>query len=373
MRTKSKNAGNSPVEAKSMGKTYGLAPECFQSLIQLLKRVEPLRSYADAVITKKERKGIPPSLTESGYKKLCSDYRQFEEKHGVRLAAAARTVIEQGWPEHTDRQVLDLYRKSVDRQNAAPPLYKNLAEHPCEKVQAKRRKQGYRLDHDLRQGRPMGPILCEKPSDELPGLAARINLMFAEGGQGFSAPDFIPKNALGLSFQELADHVSGMVMKDLTGNHIPVPDHILHFVLGAWFGQRVRAIDLKQLRSIEITVPLDCPANIRDREISKIVSSWRERRRKSGLDLEVRDSLASSRKDMNLLPRRLRILCANQEDRELPREAGFTTKGNDLWGSFITALHGYLCEEGYQIDFDVLDECAAGAKDRMRSARDDAE
>lgn len=347
---------------------FGLKPACFAALVSLLERVKPLREVADAD-PKKPRK--LKAVSNNTVKQLLADANAFEPEHEITVAQAANIALMNGWPQHTDSQIQDLYRKSEVRQQQAPPI--GLTHFPdlSPERQDVQRKQGYRLDHELRQGLPEGPEYRRSLDELAEDYADRLRQLAVDHGiAAYTKPDFFASRR-GMTLAELASRIAKTGRtRDASGKLLPMPEHVLVDLLAADQFFVVREDELATLREIYVRVSLDCPSDQRDHAIERIVAEWKHRREEAGLSIAVRDTLAAKREDMRRLAKRLRALRGTQGFRN--RKQTTVAAGTDAanWDRFVERLHKYLGEEGHEMDLKDLSELAEAAKQDMTRSED---
>lgn len=362
---------------------FGLEDQCYRALLKVVERVEPLAVFADAA----QSTGEPgKGASETALSRLHESLSEFNAlSNGMTIAHAARTAIAHGWPQHTPQQVTDNYRKSPERRAKAPPIGSAISGYLSPEARDEMKRSGYQFDHALRQGAPIGPGFCRSPEDDIASYALSLNRLVVEGGWPDTNPLWQDPSRMrpppyDVTLTELGECVAKhpQALRAPGGAPITVPPHVMLAIMATDNYVKVREPNLANLREVFIMVPLDCPTDVRDREVQRIVNEWRERRQAAGGEIPVRDTLARRRDNMQRLARRVRVLLGAQGGgRQLPHTAqGMAASGNTGLAAFVQSLHEALSADGHHMSISDLEdavETALQAMQRDSAGRPDPE
>ena len=333
------------------------------------------------IIEIEQRNGVSDSETVRGVLQLVADY---EHDYHANLKADIETILANDYPPRpTDEHVLDNLRKT----KAGEKIKKAIPHRPVPGLsEQEAANKSACHDNEHRRGLPRGPTLCTDVENYFIALIASIKegVFRAQGWDNFLDPDRPDpriKNAQTqrpFSVREIATAVGEHAkMMDTDGNH---PD----FREGVWFSafERIKAgcdmqeifpMQLPTLPHIFVAIPLDCPDDDRDREIQRIVNTWRQHRQRAWEEIKVRtgeDLSYTTRDTRSAVTGRLRGLAERISDARKQRHEHGNRKTSNPEYSFQLSAIQTACAEVLQkeITTELADQFLGVMRDALAVA-----
>ncbi len=308
---------------------YGLNDACFDDLEALRKMYPDELSDKPKRNRPSQKQPLTPAQTDA----LLDKADAFLERHGITIAEAVKKVLANGWPA-SEQRILDMYRNSEQRQINVVPMFQTTEIKAEDENPAKQTEVFY--DYCERQGPPTGPRYCDSYRQYIEEILVPIaNWMASEHGDWFDDPsarippfssadrkEFLPPHILNAedvttknitSKTSLLDHLSApqnthRITIEEIADDVKIPPAIMERIITEASHLAIFPYQIKALRRVEITLPIDCPEEIRNSVLDQIVYEWKELRNKAGYDYKPRNRYNGLIADMKGLVHRIEEL-----------------------------------------------------------------
>lgn len=239
------------------------------------------------------------------------------------VAAAVERMLANGWAgagEENDASVLERYRKSEARQKVAEPVFPWVSPDVNTGGGHTNREVGFLLDHETREGQPVGPTWCPN-EDALMGnyaIQAWCSAMTTSAAFAYANdPDFRchenPETGQRYTLQEQTATIRARLYRDKPDEDWqamgldPLPPQLVDHMNGLLIWKLLTPGRVKKLKEITVDIPLDASDEAIACGVRDIISEWRARRLELGfIPPPSRSRIDAKRANLRGLPTRLR-------------------------------------------------------------------